>query len=61
MFGVGSHGGDGMFSDSTASGVMPKAEPGVGKVEAGGGQTHAVPPPSAASGGVKVEEADEEL
>lgn len=55
-FGVGSHGGDSMFSTDTASGVMPEA--GTVKQEGQGeGQTHSVPPAKQ----VKVEDEDEEL
>ena len=59
---MGSHGGDGMFSSETASGVMPKAEE--GKIEAQGqGQTHAVPPSSSSAAvgkQVKIEEEEDE-
>lgn len=56
-FGVGSHGGDSMFSTDTASGVMPGS--GAVKQEGQGeGQTHSVPPPAKQ---VKVEDEDEEL
>lgn len=59
MFGVGSQGGDGMFSSDTISGVMPGPPLAESKADS---QTHSVPPAQPSAGQqVKMEQEDEEL